>query len=278
MKATATDEPGAFGELLRRHRVAAGLTQEALAEQAGLSARGIADLERGARRFPYPQTVHRLVEALGLDDARRAAFLRSRPPLPGRRGGDTTTTALAGLRQSLTSFIGREQELDRIQQLLLTSRLLTLTGPGGIGKTRLAIEATRATPGGGVCGRRAGRGRRTGHGGSRRRPWRPRAAAHDVARRGDEPSGHRRPVADSGQLRAGCRRLRSAHRPPARCVPTSQHTCHQPAIAGRGGRTALAGAAPGFRRPTGCPHEVTSRRATPFCRAGAAGAAWLHVR
>src|SRR5713226_9067281 len=71
LEATATSEPGALGELLRRHRVAAGLTQERLAEAAGLSARGIADLERGVRRLPYPQTVQRLVQALGLDDAHR---------------------------------------------------------------------------------------------------------------------------------------------------------------------------------------------------------------
>src|SRR6266849_6717474 len=63
---TATDEPGALGDLLRRHRLAAGLTQEALAEQAGLSARGIADLERGTRRFPYAHTMQRLVETLEL--------------------------------------------------------------------------------------------------------------------------------------------------------------------------------------------------------------------
>jgi hypothetical protein len=42
-----------------------------------------------------------------------------------------------------TSFVGREREVDRIRSLLAESRLLTLTGPGGIGKTRLAIEAAR---------------------------------------------------------------------------------------------------------------------------------------
>src|SRR5438093_5832509 len=84
---TATDEQGALGELLRRHRLDAGLTQEALAEQAGLSARGIADLERGVRRFPYPQTVQRLVEALRLDDAHRDELLLSRRPLAGRGPG-----------------------------------------------------------------------------------------------------------------------------------------------------------------------------------------------
>src|SRR6266704_5301152 len=51
----------AFGALLRRYRTTAGLTQEALAEQAGLSLRGVSDLERGLRRVPYPETVERLV-------------------------------------------------------------------------------------------------------------------------------------------------------------------------------------------------------------------------
>jgi DNA-binding XRE family transcriptional regulator len=46
--------PSTFGALLRQHRLSAGLTQEELADLAGLSARTIADLERGARRFPYP--------------------------------------------------------------------------------------------------------------------------------------------------------------------------------------------------------------------------------
>jgi transcriptional regulator with XRE-family HTH domain len=49
-----------FGALLRGHRVAAGLTQEALAARAGLSSRGIADLERGVRRAPYRHTVTQL--------------------------------------------------------------------------------------------------------------------------------------------------------------------------------------------------------------------------
>src|SRR5262245_51102876 len=53
-----------FGTLLKRYRVAAGLTQEALAAEAGLSRQGIADLERGARKAPRKETVHLLAEAL----------------------------------------------------------------------------------------------------------------------------------------------------------------------------------------------------------------------
>src|SRR5215470_11496275 len=60
------DEPRSFGELLRAYRVAAGLTQEALAARAELSVRGIADLERGTRRFPYVDTLQRLGRGLEL--------------------------------------------------------------------------------------------------------------------------------------------------------------------------------------------------------------------
>jgi predicted ATPase/class 3 adenylate cyclase len=74
-----TDERPAFGEMLRRARVAAGLSQEELAERAGLSARGISDLERGARRVPRRDTVELLAAALGLapeERARLAAAIR----------------------------------------------------------------------------------------------------------------------------------------------------------------------------------------------------------
>src|ERR1051326_2379709 len=67
-----------FGELLRRYRAAAGLTQEELAERAGLSGRGIADLERGARAAPYPLTVRRLADGLRLGEHERAALLTAR--------------------------------------------------------------------------------------------------------------------------------------------------------------------------------------------------------
>ena len=53
----ATPGAGAFAALLRDHRLVAGLTQEELAERTGLSRRGISDLERGARRMPYGNTI-----------------------------------------------------------------------------------------------------------------------------------------------------------------------------------------------------------------------------
>ena len=56
-----------FGALLRRHRLALGLTQEELAERAGLSGRAISDLERGLKQSPHPSTIRLLVSGLQLD-------------------------------------------------------------------------------------------------------------------------------------------------------------------------------------------------------------------
>src|ERR671938_20743 len=77
--------PSTFGALLRAHRLAAGRTQEELAERAGLSGRGVQDLERGVRRMPQPSTIRRLADALGLPAADRATLLaagRGRSPEP----------------------------------------------------------------------------------------------------------------------------------------------------------------------------------------------------
>ena len=62
----ATSSSQSFGNLLRRYRLAARLTQEQLAELAGMSVRGLSDLERGARRLPRSETIHLLSEALNL--------------------------------------------------------------------------------------------------------------------------------------------------------------------------------------------------------------------
>src|SRR5215210_2977667 len=70
-----------FGDLVRRHRTAAALSQEALAERAGLSKRGISDLERGARLAPRFETVRLLADALALGDADRLALLAAARPV-----------------------------------------------------------------------------------------------------------------------------------------------------------------------------------------------------
>src|SRR3712207_3633048 len=82
-----TASTASFAAVLRRHRVAAGLSQEALAARAGLSVRAVSDLERGSRRAPYRETVSLLADALGLEDGDRAALEeaveRGRGPLRG---------------------------------------------------------------------------------------------------------------------------------------------------------------------------------------------------
>jgi non-specific serine/threonine protein kinase len=226
----------AFGTLLRRHRLAAGLTQEELAERVYISRRSVSDMERGVPHRPRRETVDLLADALGLTAAEHTAFVqaagRLRPPAsaagpssapsgwagdaparragaqalppgqsavpggPGRAGGtqlandqrpgaevkhgprSSTLRLLApsaeegaalqarasppddvdpavssgappapvagNLPLALTSFVGRAHEVATVRRLLGGTRLLTLTGAGGCGKTRLALEVARA--------------------------------------------------------------------------------------------------------------------------------------
>lgn len=136
-----SDDTQPFSEQLRRLRDAAGLTQEELAERAGLSVKAVSALERGRRQRPYPHTVRALADALGLSEDERAELAGT---LPKReRQADAAPAARPLLPGAPTSLIGREHELDDIVDVLRggDARLMTLTGPGGVGKTRLALEA-----------------------------------------------------------------------------------------------------------------------------------------
>jgi transcriptional regulator with XRE-family HTH domain len=146
--------PRLLGEVLRRHRLAAGLSQEELAERAGLSERGVSDLERGLRRAPYPATLRRLAEALGLPEPERAALLAAGrrgggvppggpPPRPVPAGPSVADRPAYPLPRHIlpippTPLIGREPELREVLGILRQPevRLLVLVGPGGVGKTR----------------------------------------------------------------------------------------------------------------------------------------------
>jgi predicted ATPase/transcriptional regulator with XRE-family HTH domain/Tfp pilus assembly protein PilF len=126
----------AFGALLKRYRLAAGLSQEALAERAGMSARGVKYLESGAR-MPYPDTLQRLSSALALNSTDRSLLVGAAYP-------DNVTQPEAvpsqhNLPVQTSSFIGREQAQRAVCGLLERTPLVTLVGPGGVGKTRLAL-------------------------------------------------------------------------------------------------------------------------------------------
>jgi len=141
-----------FGTLLRRYRLAAGLTQEALAERARISLNGISALERGYRRWPQRGTLALLAGALALSNDQRQAFeaAAAQPAFPRRRGETSVTvgpwpeTAMANLPLALTSFIGREVELEEIRALMCEHRMVTVTGAGGVGKTQTALQVATA--------------------------------------------------------------------------------------------------------------------------------------
>ncbi len=135
-----SSEPTQFGTLLRRYRTAVGLTQEALGARAQVSARTIADLERGISRIPRHETLALLLEALSLTEQQRALLLSTIRPEMARVAPRATSVSPPPLPP--TALIGREQEMMRAMTFLQRGgvRLLTLTGPSGVGKTRLGIQ------------------------------------------------------------------------------------------------------------------------------------------
>jgi DNA-binding XRE family transcriptional regulator len=148
----AADAVISFGGQLRRLRIRAGLSQEALAELADVSKATIASLEQGLRSRPHPHTVAALADALNLGSPDRLGLLEWAGAAQARRGatGPPTTAPEAMLATgrvripvSPSPLIGRMDEVAQASALLAPSRshvrLLTLQGPGGVGKTRLAL-------------------------------------------------------------------------------------------------------------------------------------------
>ena len=130
-----------FGELLRRHRRAAGFSQEYLAERALLSATAIGLLERGLRHAPRRETIALLVQALALSQAESAELENAANSGRARLGRDIHDE----LPEPITSFVGRADEIVTLCGLVLGNerRLITITGPGGVGKSRFALETAR---------------------------------------------------------------------------------------------------------------------------------------
>jgi tetratricopeptide (TPR) repeat protein/transcriptional regulator with XRE-family HTH domain len=128
-------DAGSFGVLLRRYRLAAGLTQATLAEQAGVSERAITDLERDHRRHPRLDTAALLVKALALPDADRALLLAAARL-------NVSTQIPAPEAQESAPLVGRTAELALLEGHLSREGppLLLLAGEPGIGKTRLLHE------------------------------------------------------------------------------------------------------------------------------------------
>jgi predicted ATPase/DNA-binding XRE family transcriptional regulator len=139
-----------FAALLQRYRRRSGFTQEALAERAGLSRAAVSLLERGNIRAPQRATVDMLSAALALAPEEAAEFMMKarRARRPEHAEYEDAPRAFADavydgrLPVPLTPLIGREQEQAALLKLLgrKTTRLFTLTGPAGVGKTRLALE------------------------------------------------------------------------------------------------------------------------------------------
>ena len=147
-----------FAGLLRQLRAGARLTQEELAEAAGISTRAVSDLERGVNRTAHKDTAQLLAAALGLDGPAGELFVaaaRGRAPaeevLTAQQGGVRGTLAAAATRalpRDTASFTGRAAELARLlgeigglEAVAGVIGIHAIDGMAGIGKTTLAVHA-----------------------------------------------------------------------------------------------------------------------------------------
>lgn len=138
--------PAPLPELLRRWRLDAGMTIRSLAERSAVSPRAIGDIERGVSTAPRRDTLLALASALDLDPADRDALLaavRRRARRPTGTGRPMTIPPAPD-----PVFTGRDDELAGLAALLAAGpvpRTVVVSGPPGIGKTSVAVEAVRRT-------------------------------------------------------------------------------------------------------------------------------------
>jgi transcriptional regulator with XRE-family HTH domain len=151
--------PTSFGRWVRQRRKLLDLTQDDLARAVGCSAVTIRKLESDERR-PSRQIAERLADQLRVAPQERASFIAMAraevDPAPAAAAGALQHTAQIAPPVPLTRLIGRKQDLAAVRSALLRggTRLITLSGPPGIGKTRLALEAAGEVRGAfrdGVC-------------------------------------------------------------------------------------------------------------------------------
>jgi predicted ATPase/transcriptional regulator with XRE-family HTH domain len=135
-------EHSSFGALLKHYRLGAGLSQEGLAARASLSTRTISDLERGVHGTPHADTLALLTSALSLSAQQHALLLSAARPEIAASLEAPPDSLSSGFPFPPTRLIGRSQEHSYALDLLHRSEthLLTLTGPSGVGKTRLALQ------------------------------------------------------------------------------------------------------------------------------------------
>ena len=142
-----TDQPALdFGALLRELRVKAQLTQEDLAEAAGLSPRTVSDIERGISRKAHKDTARLLADALHLIGPARARFEAvARGRDPGNESPGAAAAATRTLPRDIASFTGRQQELQELVEAAVGSAgvvgIHAIGGMAGVGKTAFAVHA-----------------------------------------------------------------------------------------------------------------------------------------
>jgi predicted ATPase/transcriptional regulator with XRE-family HTH domain len=146
-----TGETADFAALLRQLRTRAGLTQEELAAAAQVGVNTVADLEQRRHQRTHKPTAERLADALGMRGHVRDLFVAA---ARGQASAAEVLAAATGeqrptnLPVQLATFIGRDLELSEVRDLVASSRLVTLTGAGGCGKTRLGLRAAAELLGG----------------------------------------------------------------------------------------------------------------------------------
>jgi tetratricopeptide (TPR) repeat protein/transcriptional regulator with XRE-family HTH domain len=142
-----------FAGMLRGFRTEAGLTQEELAEAAGLSSRAISYLERGEVATPHKETVRLLARALRLTGTARAQFETAARGRAGseRAGADGRAAATRTLPRDVASFTGRQRELTELMDAAAGTRgvvtIHAIGGMAGVGKTAFAVHAAHRLAG-----------------------------------------------------------------------------------------------------------------------------------